>query len=196
DLDLDLTGSTSSATVGQQVTYTATIRNHGSGTAATAAFQDQIPGTTTLVSASASQGSCSGNATVLCNLGSLAANASATVTIVVTTTQPGKLVDRAWVSTSPPGGWRHERDVVVNVASPPQADLDLRLSGSAPAVNAGQQLVYTATIENHGPAAVTSGAFQDQLPGKVTLVSASSSQGSCNGNPEIGCPRGSLAAND
>jgi len=195
DLDLHLSGSASSATAGQQVTYTATITNHGSGTAATAAFQDQIPGTTTLVSASASQGSCSGNPTVLCDLGPLAANASATVSIVVATTQPGKIVDRGWVSASPPGGWRHGRVVVIDVTSPPQADLDLQLSGSAPVVNAGQQIVYTATIQNHGPAAAASGAFQDQLPGKVTLVSASASQGSCSGNSTIVCTLGSLSAN-
>ncbi len=195
DLDLHLSGSPSSVTAGQQVTYTATVTNHGSGTAATAAFQDLIPGTTTLVSASASQGSCDGNPTVLCNLGSLAANASATVTIVVATTQPGPIVDRGWVSTSPPGGWHHERDVTTNVTGAPSGDLDLHLSGAPPVVNAGQQVVYTATVENHGPAAVASAAFQDELPGKVTLVSASVSQGSCSGNPTIVCNLGPLAAN-
>jgi uncharacterized repeat protein (TIGR01451 family) len=193
DLDLRLSGSPSSVSAGQQVTYTAAIANHGSGTAATAAFQDLIPAKTTLVSATTSQGSCTGNPTVVCSLGSLGPGATATVTIVVATTEAGPIVDRGWVSTNPPGDWHHERDVTTNVTGV-SADLDLHLVGSPPVVNAGQQVVYTATIANHGSAAVAGAAFQDQLPGKVTLVSATASQGSCSGNPTILCSLGSLAA--
>lgn len=69
----------------------------------------------TLVSATATQGSCTGSPTVVCMLGSLAPGATATVTITATTTQPGPLVDRAWVSASPPGNWQHERDAVTDV---------------------------------------------------------------------------------
>jgi uncharacterized repeat protein (TIGR01451 family) len=194
DLDLQLSGSPSSVTAGQQVTYTATITNRGSGAATTAAFQNLIPAKTTLVSASASQGSCGGNSTIVCSLGSLAQNASATVTVVVATTEPGPLVDRGWISTNPPGDWRHERDVHTNVIAA-VADLDLQLAGSAPVVNAGQQVVYTATIANHGTAAVANAAFQDQLPANVTLSSATSSQGSCTGNPTLLCSLGPIAPN-
>jgi len=194
DLDLQLSGSAPSVTAGQQVTYTATIGNHGSGAAATAAFQDMIPAKTTLVSSSASQGSCSGSPTLVCNLGSLAQNASATVTIVVATAQPGPIVDRGWVSTSPPGDWHHERDVTTNVTGA-IAELELQLSGSAPVVNAGQQVVYTATVTDHGTAAVANAAFQDLLPGKVTLVSATAGQGSCSGNPTVVCNLGPIAPN-
>jgi uncharacterized repeat protein (TIGR01451 family) len=195
DLDLKLSAAPPSVNAGQQVTYTAIVTNHGSGAAATAAFQDLISDKTTFVSASTSQGTCAGNPTVVCNLGSLAPNASATVTIVVTTTQPGPVVDRGWVSINPPGDWHHERDVTVNVTAPPAADLDLQLAGAPPVVNAGQQVVYTATIANHGPAAVPTAAFQDELPAKVNLVSATASQGSCSGNPTVVCNVGQLAAN-
>ena len=85
------------------VTYTATIGNHGSGSARNAAFLDVLPEHTTLVSASASQGSCGGSPTIVCNLGPLAPHAAATVNIVVTTTQQGNIVDRGWVSSRRPG---------------------------------------------------------------------------------------------
>ena len=176
---------------GEQVVYTATIENHGPAAVASAAFQDQLPGKVTLVSASAGQGSCSGNPTIVCNLGPLAANASATVTITVTTTDGGTIVDRAWVSANPPGNWHHERDVATSVRSV-SPDLDFHLVGSPTGVNAGQQITYTAIIGNHGTGPANA-AFQDVLPGKATLVSATAGTGSCTGSPTVVCTLGTLA---
>jgi uncharacterized repeat protein (TIGR01451 family) len=191
-LDFHLVGSPSAVSTGQQVTYTATIGNHGSGAAANAAFQDLIPPNTTLASVTPSQGTCSGNPTIVCNLGSLAPGATATVAIVVTTTQSGNATDRGWISTNPPGDWRHERDVTTAVRDL-AADLDFHLIGSPSAVNAGQQVTYTATVGNHGPGTASNAGFQDVLPGKVTLVSVTPSQGTCSGNPTFVCSLGSLA---
>jgi uncharacterized repeat protein (TIGR01451 family) len=191
-LDFHLVGSPSAVSTGQQVTYTATIGNHGSGAAANAAFQDLISPKTTLASVNPSQGTCSGNPTIVCNLGSLAPGATATVTIVVTTSQSGYATDRGWISTNPPGDWRHERDVTTAVRDL-QADLDFHLIGSPSSVNAGQQVTYTATVGNHGPGTASNAGFQDVLPGKVDLVSITPSQGTCSGNPTIVCNLGSLA---
>jgi uncharacterized repeat protein (TIGR01451 family) len=143
-----------------------------------------------LVSATASQGSCSGNPTVVCNLGQLAANASATVTITIATTQGGTIVDRGSVSVTP-GSWHHERVVVTQVRNV-SPDLDFHLVGSPSSVTAGQQITYTAVVGNHssGPA---NAALQDVLPANVTLVSATSTQGSCSGSPTIVCSIGALA---
>ena len=192
DLDFHLVGSPSAVDTGQQVTYTATIGNHGSGSAPTAAFQDLIPPETTLVSATPSQGTCSGSPTVVCNLGALNAGATATVTIVVATTQSGNATDRGWISTNPPGDWRHERDVTTTVRDV-KADLDFHLVGSPSSVTAGQQVTYTATIGNHGSGTAANAGFQDVIPGKTTLVSATPSQGTCTGSQTIACNLGSLA---
>ena len=192
DLDFHLVGSPSAVNTGQQVTYTATIGNHGSGAAANAAFQDLLSPKTTLVSATPSQGSCSGSPTIVCNLGVLNAGSTATVAIVVTATQSGNATNRGWISTNPPGDWRHERDVTTIVRDL-SADLDFHLIGSPSSVNAGQQVTYTATIGNHGSGTASSAGFQDVIPGKVTLVSVTPSQGTCSGNPTIICNLGSLA---
>jgi uncharacterized repeat protein (TIGR01451 family) len=191
-LDFHLVGSPSAVSTGQQVTYTATIGNHGSGAAASVAFQDLISPKTTLASVNPSQGTCSGNPTIVCSLGSLAPGAAATVTVVVTTTQSGNATDRGWISTNPPGDWRHERDVTTAVRDL-QADLDFHLIGSPSSVNAGQQVTYTATVGNHGSGTASNAGFQDVLPGEVNLVSVTTSQGSCSGNPTIVCNLGSLA---
>src|SRR4029077_1204068 len=130
---------------------------------------------TTLASVTPSQGSCSGNPTIMCNLGALNAGATATVTVVVTTTQSGYITDRGWISTNPPGDWRHERDVTTTVRDL-RADLDFHLIGSPSSVDARPQVTYPATIGNHGSGTASSAGFQDVIPGKVTLVSVTPSQ--------------------
>ena len=195
NLNLKLAGSPGAVDPGQQVTYTATIANSGNGAAGTVSFQDLLPGKATLVSTSPSQGSCSGSPVVLCNLGSLDAGASATVTIVVTATGSGKMTDHGWVSANAPGNWQHERsvDTYVRNASPALA---LRLTGSPGTVNVDQQITYTATVTNTGNGADTDAAFQDLLPGTTTVVSVTSSQGTCSGNPAVECNLGTLNSGD
>ena len=193
NVDLRLSGSPATVDRGQQVTYTATVTNSGSGVAGSVAFQDLLPGKASLVSTTPSQGSCNGNPTVVCSLGALNAGASATVTIVVTANQSGLMTDHGWVSSNPPGNWQHHRTVNTDVrdVSP---ELAFRLSGSPGSVNTGQQVTYTATVTNSGSGVAGSVAFQDLLPGKASLVSTTPSQGSCNGNPTVVCSLGALNA--
>ena len=113
-LELRLAGSPGSLFVGQQVTYSGTVANDG-GPVASAAFEDRLPGRVSVVSASASQGSCTTGPEVVCDLGGLAAGASATVTITATANAPGLLVDRGWVSANPPGQWADEAVTVTDV---------------------------------------------------------------------------------
>jgi uncharacterized repeat protein (TIGR01451 family) len=89
DLSLTKSATPESVTVGENVTYTITVTNNGPGAADGVTVTDALPAGATLVSANASQGSCSGTTTVSCSLGSLASGASATVTIVVMTTALG-----------------------------------------------------------------------------------------------------------
>lgn len=84
--------------VGQNLTYIITVRNNGPDTATGVTVTDTLPSTVTFVSANASQGTCSGTATVTCNLGSLNNGAQATVTIVVRPTQAGSLSNTVAVS--------------------------------------------------------------------------------------------------
>jgi uncharacterized repeat protein (TIGR01451 family) len=193
NVGLTLTESPGQVDTGQQVTYTATVSNSGNGAAGNVAFQDLLPGKATFVSVTTSQGTCSGNPTIVCNLGPLNAGASATVTIAVTATKPGWMTDHGWVSSNPPGNWGHHRTVSVFVhdVSP---SLNLRLTGSPGAVDPGQQVTYAATVSNSGNGPAVTAAFQDLLPGKVTLVSSNASQGSCSGSPVIVCNLGSLDA--
>jgi uncharacterized repeat protein (TIGR01451 family) len=69
--------------VGSPLTKTFTVTNQGPGAATGVVVTDALPANTTLVSATASQGTCTGSTTVACSLGTLGSGASATVIIVV-----------------------------------------------------------------------------------------------------------------
>lgn len=68
--------------------YTLTVTNVGSTDAFGTVVTDPLPPATSLQSSSASQGSCSGTTVVTCNLGTILAGNSATITLNVALTQP------------------------------------------------------------------------------------------------------------
>jgi uncharacterized repeat protein (TIGR01451 family) len=95
DLSVSVSAGAAVVTPGETVTFTASVRNDGPDAAAQVTLTDTPPAGASLVSASASQGSCSGT---VCSLGALAAGASATASFVVSLSRPGANVDRVRVS--------------------------------------------------------------------------------------------------
>ena len=82
---------------GSNVTYTVTAANNGPSAAQNFTVNDTLPGGTAFVSATPTQGSCGGTTTVTCNLGTIANGATATITLVVSTTgaTPGSISNTA-----------------------------------------------------------------------------------------------------
>src|SRR5262249_8068428 len=92
--DLSLTGSApGSVTLGQDVTYSFTVTNNGTEGATGVTLTDTLPAGVTFVSATGGVTPVGGVLTF--PLGTLAANASTTVTVVVTPTATGTLNNRA-----------------------------------------------------------------------------------------------------
>ena len=81
--------------VGRPLTYTITVEAITADTGIV--LTDVPPAEAAPVSASASQGTCSGTAPVVCNLGALGTGSRATVTIVVVPTATGKITNTASV---------------------------------------------------------------------------------------------------
>ena len=102
DVALRIADAPDPAALGKRITYTLTVENHGPAPAAAVKVSDPLPPSLTLVSASASQGTCTSSTPVRCELGSLASGGSATVTVVTRSTKPGSTVNRATVSSSTP----------------------------------------------------------------------------------------------
>lgn len=74
------------------------------------------------------------------------------------------------------------------------ADLAVTVADGPDPVKRGKRLQYNATVTNAGPATASSTVFRDELPAGVTLVSATTSQGSCTqADGTVTCALGSVA---
>jgi uncharacterized repeat protein (TIGR01451 family) len=102
DLSITKVGSPVTLNPGDALTYTLTIGNAGPLTATGVTVTDSLPATVVLLTAAASQGTCSGTTTVVCSLGSLVPSGSATVTLMVRTGPVGALINTASVRGNEP----------------------------------------------------------------------------------------------
>lgn len=103
DLALTMNDSPDPVRVRGQLTYSLTVSNGGPATATNVALVDTLPAAT-FVSATPAQGTCvrggksKTDGTLTCELGSLAAGQTTTVTVVVSPTKVGSLSNTATVS--------------------------------------------------------------------------------------------------
>jgi uncharacterized repeat protein (TIGR01451 family) len=103
DVSIVKTGPATLVSGGGNVTYNIVVTNAGPSSAAGVTVNDVLPAGTTFVSATPSQGSCSGTSTVSCSLGTIASGGTATVVIVVTSPgSAGSLTNTATVDSTTP----------------------------------------------------------------------------------------------
>jgi type VI secretion system secreted protein VgrG len=90
-----------SAGLGSNITFNIAVANAGPNTATGVTVTDVLPAGVTFVSATPSQGSCSGTSAVVCSMGSVPNGGSATVALVVTSpATAGPVVNTALVSAA------------------------------------------------------------------------------------------------
>jgi large repetitive protein len=89
DLSIAKTTAATQAPTGSTITYTITVTNHGPDAATGVVVTDNLPSGLQFVSATPSQGSCSGTDPFTCNLGGLANGSSATITLQALVTATG-----------------------------------------------------------------------------------------------------------
>lgn len=99
DVAVSLSAPSTSST-GVNTSITISVKNNGPNSAANVSLVDATPANAIFVSATPSQGSCSGSAQLSCNLGTLTSGTTATVALVVTPISAGTLVDTAVVAAS------------------------------------------------------------------------------------------------
>jgi len=114
DLALTLTDAPDPVRVGGNLVLTATVLNKGPLAATLVNFGETLPANVSFVSALASQGTCSGTATLGCSLGTLAPGASATVIVTVRPRARGLLSTSASVSASQSDPTPADNSVVVS----------------------------------------------------------------------------------
>ncbi|HLI58121.1 MAG TPA: DUF11 domain-containing protein [Solirubrobacteraceae bacterium] len=210
DLALVKTAAPTSVTAGGQVTYTLLVTNNGPDDASGVTVTDPLPAGETLVSATPSQGSCSGTS---CQLGTIAdgGQAQILVTVDVSTSVSGTVTNTASVaaSTPDPNQANNTSSATVTVAAdspgspdgPPgaprttngQSDLSIVKRVNHAAARPGQLLTYTLVITNHGPDAASGVTVMDSPKLAVSDVHATPSQGSCTTGKVVRCSLGTIA---
>ncbi len=196
NLSLTKTASPNPVLLEEELTYTITVTNSGPSAGTGVTVTDTLPVGVSFVSSSASPGTCSGTSTVTCTLGSLASGDSATVTIVVTPNSTGELTNTASViatESDPSTGDNTAPDTTTVI---PAANLSLTNTGPPTLVGLGIYLTYTLVVSNGGPSTASKVTLTDSLPGGVSFVSSSNSQGTCSGTSIVTCTLGSLASGD
>jgi uncharacterized repeat protein (TIGR01451 family) len=199
DLGIDKSASSAEVLAGEKLTYTLTISNSGPSEATGVQVSDVLSTGVSLLSAEASQGDCGLLNPVLCDLGTIPFNASATVTMVVDVlpSTTGVLLNDATVSVDPqdvldPNSTNNT--VGESTAVTTLANLNVTKVHATDPITAGLILSYTITVGNPGPSDARSVVLTDTLPAGATPVTATlSNGGSCDLAGPVVCPLGDIA---
>ena len=97
DLSVSMSVTPSAPKFKKPMSYLIVVHNNGPDAATDAILQDFLPTNVTFDTITTTQGSCFGNPFVFCDLGALAAGASATITVTGTPTEGGTLANSAFV---------------------------------------------------------------------------------------------------
>lgn len=187
DLSVTKTASTTTPTVGSNVTFTVGLANGGPTAAANVEVSDVLPAGLTYVSHVAPAGSTYTPATGIWAVPTLAVGATTNLTVTATVTSGGTIVNTAEVLASsvpdpdstPGNGAAGEDDRASVTLTPPRADLSVAKTVSSAAPNVGQNVTFTVTVTNSGPATpATNVQVSDVLPPGLAFVSATASSGS------------------
>lgn len=171
-LTLTKTDSPDPSNVGDTLTYTILVTNTGPSTATNVVVSDTLPAGLTFVDVQTTAGTASEASGVITALvGTLAPNASATITVETT-------IDSTFAGSTIPNSATAQADEAPQVTANaettvnPQVDLSITKTDDVDPVNRGDQLTYTLQIANAGPSGATNVEVVDTLPAGVTFVSA------------------------
>ncbi|HWQ11682.1 MAG TPA: DUF11 domain-containing protein [Roseiflexaceae bacterium] len=198
DLSIAKSGP-ATATAGSDVSYTLTVRNSGPSPATNVTLTDTPSGVGWTFVSSTLGSQCSASATAItCSLGAIGTNSDLIIGITIRPSAPGTLTNQAVVAGSEPdpATVNNTAVAVTTVTAAPEADLAITKvrSGSGP-VNVGDDVTYTLTVVNNGPATATNVVVTDQPSGVGwTFVSGTFGAQSCTlSGVEIRCALGDLA---
>jgi uncharacterized repeat protein (TIGR01451 family) len=179
--DLGVTKTVSNATpnVGNTITFTVTLTNHGPSTATGVTVQDSLPSGLTFVSALPSTGTYDAPSGVW-TVGTVTTATPQTLQIQATVVSSGATTNTASISHSDAADTDTSNNSASATETPQQADLALtkNVSNATPIV--GSNITFTVTLSNGGPNPATNVTVTDLLPMGLTLVSGTPNQGTYN----------------
>jgi uncharacterized repeat protein (TIGR01451 family) len=199
ELTVTNTASPNPVIAGNNITYTQVVTNTGTAAATTATFSEPTPTNTTFVSITAAAGWTCTSPPVSCTNPSVAAGATGTFTVVYTvaggTGSGTTITDTATANAANQAFGANSATATDIVSTAGQADLALSTAVTPINVFAGNNITYTQTITNNGPAAATAVTFTEAIPANTTFVSVSAPAGwTCITTTSVTCTDPSLAA--
>ena len=181
---------------GQDATWELRVRNVGNAPSqGTVTVSDTLPSTLTIVPPVSSAGwTCAviGQTVTCTRSDALAVGDSYPVINLRATVDPsatGVVENTAVVSGGGDGNPDNNRDDD-NSPATPSADVSITKTAAPSQYLVGDVVTYTLKVRNSGPSTATSVGVTDRLPGNLTLVEVTSTQGTCSG--EIVCEIGRL----
>jgi len=192
DMAITLTGP-ASVTSNSNATYILTASNLGPSFAPQVTVNDFVPAGATFVSGTPSQGACALlGSQFQCNMGGIAANTSATVTVVlnltatITNTATVGANDAAGNPVTDPSPVNNTSSLTTAIAPPPTTT-DLQVTGSpqngGPTSGATTTDSITWQIRNAQNAAANAVIFTATLPAGLPFNSLTTSAGTCSTPP-------------
>lgn len=177
NLSITKTGP-ASVSAGQNIVYTVVVTNNGPSTATGVVVSDPTPVGVAFIS---NTGGCT--SAYPCSLGTL--NAGQTVTITSTYNVPSSYASASVSNTASVSSAVNDPNLTDNsstatttvTAGAGNADVSVSKTGP-PSVAAGQNITYTITVNNAGPASAANTFVDDPTPPGLTFVSNS---GGCSG---------------
>ncbi len=212
DLSISNAASPNPVTPSNNITYAQVVTNTGSAAATIATYSDAVPGNTTFQSFASPVGwtcltpAVNGTGTVTCSNPSVAAGSTGNFQLQVKVN--GAVAGGTVITDVVTVGAANDANAGNNsatatdlVATATQADLSLSTSTSPSGlVLAGDNLIYTQTITNNGPAAATSLSFTENTPANTTFQSVLAPAGwtcvtpAAGGTGAVTCINPTLAA--
>jgi uncharacterized repeat protein (TIGR01451 family)/CSLREA domain-containing protein len=196
DLSLEQSPSPQPPIAGSDLIYALRVANRGRDAATAVTLADILPSGVGFVSASATQGSC-GQAlgVVTCDLGSLEADAVATITIVVSPPSAGTITNSASVSAAEadpvPANNSFSLETLVEAAG--ATDLAIEKTDSADPIPVSGTLTYTLQVTNLGGNTAGALSVSDTLPLGTGFTAAKGAGWGCEfASGAVTCARPSL----
>lgn len=192
DLALSKTSNVSIAEEGDAVSFTITVVNNGTVAATGVTVEDVLPNSLDFTSASATIGSYD-ETTGIWDIGTVAIGGNATLTInttvntivlPITNFAQVKTANEDDVDSTPgnnSGNTPQEDDEDAITIQPDTSsnfvDLELTKTVNISTASAGDQVTYTITVTNNGPADATGITVADELPSELSFDNANASKG-------------------
>jgi uncharacterized repeat protein (TIGR01451 family)/uncharacterized delta-60 repeat protein len=193
DLVVGMSSSPGTVIVTSNLTYVISVTNAGPSTATNVTVSDVLPAGVAYVQSSAGGSYSTNTGAVTFNLGSLPMNGVTNFSLVVSPTALGLITN-----TASAGASQVEANPANNVATivttviAATADLAIGMSDVPNPILVGNNLTYTITVTNLGPATATGVIVTNVLPPKAVFVSGGTY--STNGGGTVTVNLGSLGS--